>query len=240
MSKIKKLFTLILSFSMFLVSSFAFTACTTEELTKNTEVETETVIETITSIIPVELNKSTAQGIYSIALQKLVFSKAFECNISFISANMYATETIIGALNSENQRILYINFIASDNSNTVICKGLYDGKFCELDLIEKIYRERPDYYMKIFGGELDDILNGAKDNIVSGRYYNGYYYVSVQVEEGNNVVYYEFVIKDNMLVQIHATSFIDSIVDVCGQFTFNYENVDTSKVVMSLDGYTKV
>ena len=241
MKKFKKIFSAIACCALILVSSVALTGCSEEEIKKNTETITETTIETSSSIIPVELSKETAQGIYAVAIENLITSQTYEIQFSGEQGeNGVSTSTEIGVLNSKGQRFIYIHSAFAGVDADEQCLGYYDEKYCMLDLETKKYYEEASQQGVIFGSQITDNLFGYMfDNIVGGRYYNGYYYVSAQIKDSTKVDFVEVLIKDNKIVKAHFVSSENNKIMQYAQYDFYYDNIDTSKVVMSLDGYTK-
>ena len=241
MKKIKKIFSILACCAMVLVSSVALTGCSEEEIRKNTETITETTIETGASIIPVELSKETAQGIYAVAIENLITAQTYEIKFSGEQAeNGVSTSTEICILDSKRQRFVYIKSEFAGAGENEQCLGYYNDKYCMLDLETKEYYEDASQSGVIFGSQITDNLFGYMfDNIVGGRYYNGYYYVSAQVKASATTDFVEVLIKDNKIVKAHFVSSENNKIMQYAQYDFNYENIDTSKVVMSLDGYTK-
>lgn len=238
MRKLKKIFSMFACLAMVTVSAFSLTACSSEEIADNTE----TVIETTTSIIPVDLSKGTAQGIYATALENLLNSKAYEYTFKGKqSETNIMTLKAVGALNANGQRYVYAE---AKNSSTEqkICEGYYGEKYCTLNLINKTYTEDASHTGLIIGQQVDSLAGTMLSNIVSGRYYNGFYYITAEYTDSTQTHVIEVLIKDSMIVKAHFVSIEDDDTLIqYAQLEFNYTDVDTSKVVMSLDSsYTKV
>ena len=75
------------------------------------------------------------------------------------------------------------------------------------------------------------------ENIISGRYFNGHYYVTFYATDIET--FFEILIKDDKIISAHGVSSNNNQITAYANYEFNYTNIDTSKVVMSLDGFTK-
>ena len=138
MKKLKKILSMMACCAMVAVSSFTLTGCSEEEIKKNTETITETTIETSSSIIPVELSKETAQGLYAIAIENLMTSQVYEISFSGEQGEAgMSTSTEVGVLNSKGQRFVYIKSEFAGNGVQEQCIGYYNEKYCVLDVASK-------------------------------------------------------------------------------------------------------
>ena len=106
-------------------------------------------------------------------------------------------------------------------------------------MINKTYTEDNSHTGLIIGQHADSLAGATLNSIVSGRYYNGFYYITAEYTESTQTHVIEVLIKDSMIVKAHFISTEDDTLVQYAQLEFNYTNVDTSKVIMSLDGYTK-
>lgn len=235
MKKISKILSLFMCFAVVICLSFGLVGCDKEELKENAETVTETTIETATSIIPVEFTKETAKGIYTTALQNFLASKTYKIDYVGEERNGEILEgEEICLMKDDVGRFVY----ESQNETT---SGYYDNKYCVLDMDAKTYTEESNSNI-VCGNFGYNILIGI-NYVVSGRYYDGYNFVNVEIANENTTHSFEFKIKDDKFVEVNLVLFQKTEsagVVQTAKMTISYDDIDTSNVITSLDGYTKV
>ena len=237
MKKIKKLITILSCFAMILVSSVAFTGCDIGEIKENTKVSTETAIETSSSIIPVELSKATAQSIFTGAIENMIITEKFGYS-GFMKnyGESISNVNAVGVLDENGLRYVYAH---GDDESNARAFGYYDGNYCTLNIKQKTYRTGINEQFLIIGANLDQVVGLMVPNITAGRYYDGHFYISAQIQDNDETIFIEALVKDDKFIKLHYLVNCNDKNIQSMQLNFTYENIDTSKVVMSLDGYTK-
>lgn len=263
MNKLKRILSLMACFAMVMVSTFTLSACSKEEVAENTE----TVIETSSSIIPVELSKETAMGMLSTAYKNFISSESFEITYSGRSLVESGTITQIGMLTNDNKRYLYEYGVGREyGTGSSSVTGVYkisegDSKLLHLNLESKTYSEDASL-VDILTREFED----AFEFVSSARYYKGSYYVTAvrtteykKVEEPQggastvrvqtkSITVWEFEIKDNQIVAVTCNGAVGGLSEehkddlefsVLQEIKISYTNIDTSMIVTSLDGFTQ-
>lgn len=233
MKKLKKILSVVACFLMIGFSMISLTGCSQEEIKENTE----TTIKASSTIIPVELSKETAQGMYTTAFENLSNSQAYEINMKTIQGTKTINIREVGMLNSQGHRYVYNNFVSLSQE---MVYGYYNDKFYNVDVKTKTYSEAN--YSGLVFGQASNVFSSIFNSIVSGRYFNGYYYITSISPDDEYSNFVEVLIKDDFIVEAHLIT-TENNTNGIGQtvkYLFNYENVDTSVVVTSLNGYTEV
>lgn len=250
----KKILKLCLCFVFAFGATFGLVACDKDEVKENVEIGTEATIETATSIIPVEYNKDTAEGIMKNSLQNLLSSNKVEISSkeSYLEDGIYSEATYEQkTMIKDGKRYTYFNFSGYDKA----VLGMYDDKLIALDLQNKTYKDvtpvEPDpnpsgdpeseiAVVTPLVAKLDLITSLVKlsDNVVSGRYFDGTTYINIKVVETDCVTNVEVKIVDGniigfetIIVDKEGTGWSDVVVK-CG------ETVDVSVIPTTLDGFT--
>ena len=241
MKKLKKILILMACAVMVMISCVSLTACSKEQVAENTE----TVIETGATIIPVELSKETAQGLYTSALQNWLVTDAYEIIFTGQQGSNGNMKTVeIGKTDNKGRRFIYIAY--DDEAGHII--GYYNDKSCTLNLEDKTYVEGTSSSGEVLIGAMGDTFGRLYNHITSGRYYNGYYYIAAEQtrtytpvggSEVTEIDTIEIMIKDGKFVKGNFATYKNEAVIQFGAYEFKYTNVDTSKIVTSLDGFTK-
>ncbi len=97
MKNLKKILSIVACSAMLLVSSLIFTGCKQEDLKETTE----SVIESTTNIIPVELSKETAMGMLTTAYRNFIRSEAYEVKYENFADWGEGSSTEIGMLSDK-------------------------------------------------------------------------------------------------------------------------------------------
>ena len=125
------------------------------------------------------------------------------------------------------------------------CLGYYDNKLCELNLISKKYQVLTYQNQSAMNlGNVGAIMINLQQSITAADYHDGCYTIYAEYSsDGDDSRYVEVIIKDGYFTDVSIVSYYfdegDNQMNNIQSISFKYKDVDTSKVVMSLNGYTE-
>lgn len=231
------------------VATIGFVACDAKETAETTE----TIIQTSTSIIPVEYSKETAMGIVFSAYQKLILSEksSVEYEEYTLDDNQFAQGM------SGKQTTLFkgkdrYTYIATEGMDT-FAYGKYDDKNYLLNITKNTKKELtatattgtesgPEVGAVPAGSTIDlyDIVYQVLSFVTAGRYYDGVTYVNGYYDDGEgNITNIEVRIVDDLIADIRAVSHSDTDGMTITYISFAYgDSVDVSMIPSSVEGFT--
>ena len=249
----KKILKVLLCFVVAFGATFGLVACDKDEIKENVEIGTEAAIEKSASIIPVEYNKDTAEGIFKNSLQNLLSSNKVEISgkESYLEDGMYIEKKHVQkTMIKDGKRYLYYDIAGLGKS----VLGTYDEKLVVINLANKTYIDATPVSDPNLEPGTETVVNAAvqvlmnidlieslvrlSDNVVSGRYFDGVTYINVKVEETDYVSNVEIKIVNEKIIGFETIT-IDEEGTGWSDVSINYgEAVDVSVIPTTLDGYT--
>lgn len=235
MKKFKKLLLTLCCFTLLFTSCFYLSGCDTAEETKN-------AINASTEVVPFEYSQSAATNILMSA-----FTNSLKQNFYKVS---YTGDAFINGVKQENPPKFEAYFFTKDGKNAFAYREVTNpdahthiiatisGTAYDLDLTAKTYSEDTNYLLT-YGLVAQ---KSACTNIIAGTYYKGADHIYGVLENLGMKTYYEWVIKDNLIIaQNQFVSLGEFDYGFINQ-TFDYTNVNEStlpNIPTSLDGYTE-
>lgn len=230
------------------VATIGFVACDAKETAETTE----TIIQTSTSIIPVEYSSETAKGIAFSAYQKLILSQK-----SSIEYEEYALDNNQFAQGmSGKQTTLFkdkdrYTYIAAEGEDTYAF-GKYDDKHYILNItkntkkaLETTSTPEPgtsSAVVAVSTFDLYEIVYQVLSSVTAGRYYDGVTYVNGSYNDGEgNITNIEVRIVDDLIADIRGITQNATEGMTITYISFAYgDSVDVSMIPSSVEGFTTV
>lgn len=239
--KKNKILKFVCSLVLCLTVGLAFMGCDVNEVKEATTAG----IEASTNILPVEYSQEVAQSTLVGALSNSLQQEGYKTTYLFCS---YLNEIPATSFNAE--------VTCSKNEDSISYKIVRGGNTYYYTKMENDYyfMGYMDYQMSYIKTTSLSSLDGVNQmmlpmyttlipNVVNGKYYKGAEHVYASFTQGSTTILYEFVIKDNLIIQINATSYsnVPSANYFLGINTMDIEYGEQTieDLPTSLNGYTE-
>ena len=226
MKKFKKVLLGLCCCLMLVASCFCLTACDVKE-------NTTTAVNSATDLLPYEYSKAAATNILTSAYAnslKQDFYKSVHQGKSFVNgieqqgAPVYE---LYSFTKNGKKALAYCEITNNTNGNVHFITKIEDTTY-DLDITAKTYSTN-------INNCLTYSLVAQKSaiaNVISGKYYKGADHIYGVLEGAAGITYYEWVIKDGLIVEINQ--FVSA---ASGEFNYGYMN-QTFEYVSS-EGFTE-
>ena len=244
--KKNKLLKIICSLALCFTICFAFMGCDVNEV-KNA---TTAGIEASTNIIPVVYDEDTSRNTFATALNNSLQQEGYKNTCSTCNYNNETSSSSGGAIMVCARKDGVVSYRFSTNSSmgeqvAYFTKIGNDYYYLGPNYTDKVYKKTDSLgFASEFNRLALPMYSSFIPSVVNGKYYKGAEYVYASVSEDGTTSLYEFVIKNNLIVQINITSYkyVDATNYRFNSITmdFEYGSQVIADLPTSLEGYTNL
>lgn len=234
MKKFKKLLLGLCCFALLFTSCFCLTACNPAEESKN-------VVNSTTDILPFEYSQAAATNILMAAYTNSLKQNFYK--------STYSGQSFLNGIKQENSPKYESYFFTKDGKNAIAYREISNPE-AKTHMVTTISNTSYNFNIdaKTYSTNTNTALTyslvvqkSACENVISGKYYQGADHVYGVLDNSSMIIYYEWVIKDNLIVEINQFTSISEFNYGFINQTFDYTTVDQNTlpaIPTSLDGYT--